>query len=350
MLVQSLSWIGALSLLSGNLVLAQTSPSAAAPDRSQLLMQKLASNHRATDYNNAYIDPTKYSIGATSGYEAPRRVVLSERSTGCKAVLRQRQGVSGSICGTAPLRRTRVAVRGIHSLNTARLTRTQAPRWARKSLAVAARGITPVRVGPISVSASGFRASSRTPSQDQFASVKGLSKRGVVYSNTIQQTGQPTNISTELQFPLSIPATITSLFGLRIHPITGHHRFHTGTDLGAPLGTAVVAAYTGNVALADFLGGYGLTVVLDHDNYSQQTLYGHLSEILVQPGEWVEQGSVIGRVGSTGNSTGPHLHFETRQLTPEGWVATDSGAELESALAQVVKALRTAQSTQQPGA
>ena len=193
MLVQSLSWIGALSLLSGNLVLAQTSspadavvlptvqdsksPIAAAPDRSQRLMQKLAltsepvrqklpklqvstppapqvrvparttrllekpaTNHRATDYNNAYIDPTKYSIGATNGYEAPRRVVLSERSTGCKAVLRQGQGVSGSVCGTAPLRRTRVAVRGIHSLNTVRLTRTQAPRWARKSRAIAASG------------------------------------------------------------------------------------------------------------------------------------------------------------------------------------------------------------------
>jgi murein DD-endopeptidase MepM/ murein hydrolase activator NlpD len=135
-----------------------------------------------------------------------------------------------------------------------------------------------------------------------------------------------------------------------MHPITGNPRLHTGTDLGAPLGTPVLAAYAGNVALADFLGGYGLTVVLDHNKFTQQTLYGHLSEIFVQPGERVEQGTVIGRVGSTGNSTGPHLHFETRQLTPEGWVATDSGAELEYSLAQLVKALRTAQSTKQPGA
>lgn len=219
LLVQSLSWVGALSLLSGNLVLAQTSAAAevekSAADRPERLMQKLsltsepvrqklqlqvstppapqvsapqvrpvqakptqllektAINHRATDYSNAYIDPTKYSIGATSGYEAPSRVVLSERSTGCKAVLRQGQRVRGSICGTASQRRTRVAVRGIPSLNTVRLTRTEAPRWARKNRAVVARGITPVRVGPISVSASGFRANSRPSARGQVASAKG---------------------------------------------------------------------------------------------------------------------------------------------------------------------------------
>ncbi len=151
-------------------------------------------------------------------------------------------------------------------------------------------------------------------------------------------------------FPLTIPATITSIFGWRIHPITTDRRFHSGTDLGAPLGTPVLAAYAGNVAIANFLGGYGLTVILDHNEFSQQTLYGHLSEIFVQPGEWVEQGTVIGRVGSTGNSTGPHLHFETRQLTGEGWVATDPGAQLESSLADLVEALRVAESTLQPGA
>jgi murein DD-endopeptidase MepM/ murein hydrolase activator NlpD len=148
-------------------------------------------------------------------------------------------------------------------------------------------------------------------------------------------------------FPLTIPAAITSIFGWRIHPITGNHRFHSGTDLGAPLGTPVLAAYAGNVAIANFLGGYGLTVVLDHNEFTQQTLYGHLSETFVQPGEWVEQGTVIGRVGSTGNSTGPHLHFETRQLTPEGWVATDPGAQLESSLAHLVEALRVAESSVQ---
>jgi len=151
-----------------------------------------------------------------------------------------------------------------------------------------------------------------------------------------------------LAFPLAIPATITSAFGWRIHPITGDQRFHSGTDLGAPLGTPVLAAYAGQVAIADYLGGYGLSVVLKHHEGKQETRYAHLSEALVQPGEWVEQGSVIGRVGSTGNSTGPHLHFELLQATPEGWAVTDPGEQLEHSLAQLVRVLQTAQVKPQP--
>lgn len=125
------------------------------------------------------------------------------------------------------------------------------------------------------------------------------------------------------QFPLSIPAPITSPVGWRIHPISGQQRFHAGTDFGAPTGTPVVAARSGQVAIADYIGGYGATVVLDHADYNQQTLYAHLSQILVPPGTWVKAGTVIGLVGSTGNSTGPHLHFEVRQLTDRGWVAVN---------------------------
>lgn len=443
LLVQGLSWLGVLSLLSSNLVLAQTSPSpdavvvptiedskppvvaaprveksassipqsAPAPARLERLRQKLSTPpaavrqeqpkpqvsdspattrrerlrqklytatapvrqervrqspalarstrllektaiNTATDYNDAYIDPTDYRIGATRGYQAPSAVVLKERSTGCKAVLRQGQGLSGSLCGTTQGQRTRIAVKRTQSINTVRLARTQAPNWARKSRAVAKSGISPVRVGPISVSSTGFRPTRRTPvsSQGQIAFRNATSPSGrrvVYYNSALRSTGQPGNVNTRLMFPLTIPATITSIFGWRIHPITGNHRFHSGTDLGAPLGTPVLAAYAGNVAIANFLGGYGLTVVLDHNEFTQQTLYGHLSEIFVQPGEWVEQGTVIGRVGSTGNSTGPHLHFETRQAAPEGWVAIDPGAELESSLTHLVEALRVAESSVQ---
>ena len=105
----------------------------------------------------------------------------------------------------------------------------------------------------------------------------------------------------------------------------------------------MLAAYAGQVALADFLGGYGLAIALNHNKNTQQSLYGHLSEIFVKQGEVVKQGDVIGRVGSTGNSTGPHLHFEFRQLTPEGWVALDAGDQLEYALASLVKALDISQ-------
>jgi murein DD-endopeptidase MepM/ murein hydrolase activator NlpD len=150
-------------------------------------------------------------------------------------------------------------------------------------------------------------------------------------------------------FPLVNPVDITSIFGWRVHPITGDWRFHSGTDLGAPMGTPVLAAYSGRVSVAEFLGGYGLSILLDHNQGKQETRYAHLSEVFVKPGQWVQQGTVIGLVGSTGNSTGPHLHFEALQATPEGMVAVDPTAELQTTMAQLAKALQTARLTaQQP--
>ena len=141
-------------------------------------------------------------------------------------------------------------------------------------------------------------------------------------------------------FPLAVPAPITSGFGWRVHPIRGDRRFHSGTDLGAPMGTPVLAAADGKVALSDWLNGYGLAIILSHNDNTRETLYGHLSQVFVKPGQWVEKGTVIGRVGSTGLSTGPHLHFELRQMTPHGWQAIDPGVQLKSALARLVKAMR----------
>jgi murein DD-endopeptidase MepM/ murein hydrolase activator NlpD len=162
------------------------------------------------------------------------------------------------------------------------------------------------------------------------------------YKRTLLPPGRLGNGNISLLFPLSIPAPITSAFGWRIHPISGDKRFHSGTDIGAALGTPVLAAYAGKVTISDFLGGYGLTIVLEHNTGTQQTLYAHLSELFVKPGEVVKQGAVIGRVGSTGNSTGPHLHFEFRQRNSEGWVVMDSGTQLEYSLAQFSKALQVA--------
>ena len=150
----------------------------------------------------------------------------------------------------------------------------------------------------------------------------------------------------KLIFPLAIPAPITSFFGWRTHPITGDARMHSGTDIGAPMGTPVIAALAGRVLLSDFLGGYGMTIALEHSDGTQQTLYGHLSEIFVKPGEMIQQGAVIGRVGSTGNSTGPHLHFELRQLTDAGWMAMDAGQQLETTMGDLVNALKVTQPQQ----
>lgn len=124
-----------------------------------------------------------------------------------------------------------------------------------------------------------------------------------------------------MAFPLPIPAAITSAFGWRIHPISGDRRFHAGVDFGAPMGTPVLAALPGEVVAAGSQGGYGLTVILE--NQGHRNLYAHLSAIAVQPGQVVSAGSIIGWVGSTGNSTGPHLHFESQYLTAQGWQAVD---------------------------
>ena len=87
-----------------------------------------------------------------------------------------------------------------------------------------------------------------------------------------------------------------------------------------------------------------MVVAIEHAQGTQQTLYAHLSELFVKPGEQVKQGTVIGRVGTTGNSTGPHLHFELRQQLADGsWVAQDAGQSLEVAMGGLVNALKVEQ-------
>ncbi len=113
-----------------------------------------------------------------------------------------------------------------------------------------------------------------------------------------------------LGWPLSI-VRITSEFGPRIHPIYGTERMHDGIDFGAASGVPIFAASDGVVVSAGERGGYGRAVVIDHGE-SLSTLYAHQSEIAAAVGDQVQRGQVIGYVGSTGYSTGPHLHFEVR--------------------------------------
>ena len=114
--------------------------------------------------------------------------------------------------------------------------------------------------------------------------------------------------------PSGVPVrtrSITSGFGTRWHPILGGYRFHTGLDFAAPQGAAVAATSPGTVVVAGWCGGYGQCVTIDHGG-GVLTLYGHLSRIDVAPGQAISQGQSIGLVGSTGRSTGPHLHYEVR--------------------------------------
>lgn len=237
--------------------------------------------------NSPVIDPTDYGLGATPATERPN-LVFSERRSGCRLTV-----------GEGGLDRTCTTASSGGNTGTAGVG----------SEAQAAGGN--VRVGPVTVGTDGVSVGNTT----------------IISREALNERLRPLNVIRrgieEFVFPLATPAPITSLFGWRTHPIFGDRRFHAGTDIAAPTGTPVLAAKAGTVFTADYLGGYGLTVILRHDDGSQETRYAHLSQLMVRPGEAVKQGDVIGLVGSTGNSTGPHLHFELRQLTAQGWVLID---------------------------
>lgn len=123
-----------------------------------------------------------------------------------------------------------------------------------------------------------------------------------------------------------LPATpvsghITSAFGWRTHPIYGTQNFHTGIDIAAPEGTPIYSSEAGVVEVANHGGAIGLQVTISHATH--KTIYGHMSRIAVAPGQSIQQGDLIGYVGSTGDSTGPHLHFTVYEQQADGWQRID---------------------------
>lgn len=119
-------------------------------------------------------------------------------------------------------------------------------------------------------------------------------------------------IGGNMTWPVPSSGRITSPFGMRRHPILKKMKMHTGIDIDADKGDSIVAAGKGTVIIAKYQNGYGNTVVIDHGG-GISTLYAHCSKLLVKVGDEVKAGQVIAKVGSTGLSTGPHLHFEVRK-------------------------------------
>ena len=149
---------------------------------------------------------------------------------------------------------------------------------------------------------------------------------------------RPQPVESGMAMPAAGP--VTSYFGYRYHPILHFTRFHAGVDIGAAWGSPIVAAADGQVASAGWSGGYGREVQIAHGG-GLVSLYGHMSQIVAQPGSYVRQGQLIGYVGSSGLSTGPHLHFEVRQggqpVNPLG-VRLVSRPVVDTHLADAVKA------------
>ena len=126
------------------------------------------------------------------------------------------------------------------------------------------------------------------------------------YSSPVPQRA----VSVPSRMPLE-GASLTSGFGMRTHPVLGGRRQHAGIDLAAPTGTPVYATADGVIGRADWYSSYGLYISINH-GASMETRYAHLSRLAVAAGDNVKKGDLIGYVGSTGRSTGPHLHYEVR--------------------------------------
>ncbi|BBD58778.1 peptidase M23B [Nostoc sp. HK-01] len=139
--------------------------------------------------------------------------------------------------------------------------------------------------------------------EEKVAALEGRSKTNSRNSIIIRGTGM-------FAYPSNAPTS--SRFGWRVHPILGYRRFHAGLDFAASYGSTIRAADSGTVIFAGWYGGYGRAVIIDHGN-GLTTLYGHTSELFVSEGQGVQRGQAIAAVGSTGFSTGPHLHFEVRR-------------------------------------
>ena len=355
--------------------------------------------NKPKDYNNAYIDTNEYNGASTDTYQPPSSVVVTDRSTGCGLTVSIRKD-SCAKAKQAPtvakskessptwLKKSEIAVtpgsvpkklgwktipaNSNPSSNPSENVTQNVAETVASNVSKISQPQNNWRISRTKTSShtkAAYHANRFIPSPSEFSTTKvssapiapqvgslpapmmegNLAPRTsmvsydfalasvlpeVPYTNTMAYRG---TVGGGMIFPLAAAAPITSLFGWRVHPITGDRRFHAGTDLGAPTGTPILAAARGQVESANWLGGYGLAVTINHSS-AQQSLYGHMSEIFVQPGQWVEPGTIIGRVGSTGNSTGPHLHFEIRHLTQEGWVAVDPGVQLEGGISQLAQA------------
>lgn len=157
---------------------------------------------------------------------------------------------------------------------------------------------------------------SRPPIQADFAGKVTVSRAADLVGQQLRPVWRPApRRPGSGALPTSMPVSaraMTSGFGLRNHPLLGGRRAHQGVDLAAPTGSPITATSDGRVGAANWNGGYGLFVSLNHGG-GVETRYGHMSRLNVVPGQQVRKGDVIGYVGSTGRSTGPHLHYEVRQ-------------------------------------
>ena len=167
-------------------------------------------------------------------------------------------------------------------------------------------------------------------------------------STNIADTG---SASIPMLVPVTTSRSMSSNFGMRVHPVLGGFRMHKGVDLPASTGTPIHATADGVIGKADWFGGYGLCVEIEH-GANLETRYGHMSRIAVAEGQHVHKGDVIGYVGSTGRSTGPHLHYEVRiggeAVNPVPYLQVAEAASGQNPVVVLASSAAPAQAPQSP--
>jgi murein DD-endopeptidase MepM/ murein hydrolase activator NlpD len=241
---------------------------------------QLAADAAALAAMGAAVDPASGPLA-----RIPAADQRSDGSGTAAAVAEANGGELMECCGDDPLRRDVVVAVEPRSV----LLRPVVPR-VRASAAAALEAFTPSVMDPGAVAGSAPITGSAAISGDRIWPVEGR---------------------------------VSSEFGVRTHPLSGTQRLHAGIDIAAATGTPIRAGAPGRVAMAGWQGGYGYAVDLRHPD-GTVTRYAHQSRLLVRPGQQVATGQIIGLVGSTGASTGPHLHFEVRtgsgRVNPRTWL------------------------------
>lgn len=155
----------------------------------------------------------------------------------------------------------------------------------------------------------------RTDRREYERAERELARQSASLQSMISHSQRETGIRVVSGFIKPIGGRITSPFGWRTHPIFNSRSFHSGVDIGGPYNGSVRASNAGKVIYSGWYGGYGKVVIVDHGEVNGTpvtTLYAHLNSARVSPGEYVSKGQVVGYEGTTGYSTGPHVHFEVR--------------------------------------
>ena len=191
-------------------------------------------------------------------------------------------------------------------------THTTAPDGKTKTVAATnnnkvATAVTPVTLSPEGQMVMPDKTLASQQPHKAFMDAVAASMATISKSDIIKTSAMPES-NGEMLSPLD-NGFVTSGFGFRKDPFNGTQKFHEGIDIGAPIGTPIHAADNGKVVFAGQQKGYGNTVIIEHSN-GVRTRYAHAESLSVSVGDVVEAGQVVGKVGSTGRSTGPHLHFE----------------------------------------